>query len=256
MLLAIDSGNTNIVFAVFDDTGAIRGQWRSSSHTDRTADEFGVWLEQLMAAANLTAKDVDAAIIATVVPATLFSLKTLCRTYFGCDPLVINDDGVDLGLKVLVDRPHEVGADRLVNAVAAHATYGGPLIIVDFGTATTFDIIDAEGSYVGGVIAPGVNLSLEALHMAAAQLPRVAIQRTARVTGKATVEAMQSGIYWGYVSLIEGLVRRLRDEHGQDLKVIATGGLAPLFTEAVDCIERSDPDLTLRGLLAIHRRNA
>jgi len=256
MLLAIDSGNTNIVFAVFDDAGTVRGEWRSSTHTERTADEFGVWLEQLMATAGLTRADVTAAIIATVVPATLFSLKTLCRSYFGCDPLVVGDAGVDLGLKVLVDRPQEVGDDRLVNAVAAHEAYGGPLIIIDFGTATTFDVIDGDGSYVGGVIAPGVNLSLEALHMAAAQLPRVGIERTERVTGKNTVEAMQSGIFWGYVSMIEGLVARLRDEHGADTDVIATGGLAPLFTEAVDCISRSDKDLTIRGLLAVHRRNA
>ena len=256
MLLAIDSGNTNIVFAVFDGEGAIRGEWRSSTNTERTADEYGVWLGQLMQKADLTPEDVDAAIIATVVPATLHSLKTLSREYFDCEPLVVGEDGVDLGLKVLVDRPDDVGADRLVNAVSAHQRYGGPLIVVDFGTATTFDIIDADGNYIGGVIAPGVNLSLEALHMAAAKLPRVAIQPTERVTGKSTVEAMQSGIYWGYVSLIEGLVARLNAEHGVPMKVIATGGLAPLFNEATDCIKHSDPDLILRGLLAIYRRNS
>ena len=256
MLLAIDSGNTNIVFAVFDDEGEVRGEWRSSSHTDRTADEFGVWLEQLMHSAKITPADITAAIIATVVPATLFSLKTLCRDYFGCDPMVIGDDGVDLGLKVLVDRPDDVGADRLVNAVSAHQRYGGPLIVVDFGTATTFDVIDKDGNYIGGVIAPGVNLSLEALHMAAAQLPRVGIQRTEYVIGKSTVEAMQSGIYWGYISLIEGLVKRLSAEHGTEMQVIATGGLSQLFAEAVDCIQHSDPDLILRGLLAIYRKNS
>jgi len=157
---------------------------------------------------------------------------------------------------LMVDRPDDVGADRLVNAVSAHQLYGGPLIIVDFGTATTFDIIDADGNYIGGVIAPGVNLSLEALHMAAAQLPRVAIQRTEKITGKATIEAMQSGIYWGYIGLVEGLVKRLQDEHGGGLTVIATGGLAGLFSEATDCIKHSDPDLTLRGLLAIYRLNS
>ncbi|MFQ5765822.1 MAG: type III pantothenate kinase [Rhodospirillales bacterium] len=256
MLLAIDSGNTNIVFAVFDNQGTVRGEWRSSSHTERTADEFGVWLGQLMASAKITPADITAAIVATVVPATLFSLKSLCREYYGCDPLVVGEDGVDLGLKILVDHPDDVGADRLVNAVSGHERYGGPLIIVDFGTATTFDVIDADGNYLGGVIAPGVNLSLEALHMAAAKLPRVGIRRTKRVTGKGTVEAMQSGIYWGYVSMIEGLVERLKAEHGADTQVIATGGLAPLFTEATECIEHSDPDLTLRGLLAVYRRNA
>ncbi|MCH8238374.1 MAG: type III pantothenate kinase [Proteobacteria bacterium] len=256
MLLAIDSGNTNIVFAVFDGEGAIRGEWRSSTNSERTADEFGVWLGQLMEKAEVTPADVDAAIIATVVPATLHSLKTLCRDYFACEPMIVGEDGVDLGLKILVDRPDDVGADRLVNAVSAHQRYGGPLIVVDFGTATTFDIIDADGNYIGGVIAPGVNLSLEALHMAAAKLPRVGIQRTERVIGKTTVEAMQSGIYWGYVSLIEGLVERLNAEHGAPMNVIATGGLAPLFNEATDCIKHSDPDLILRGLLAIYRRNS
>ena len=192
MLLAIDSGNTNIVFAVFDDGGGLRGQWRSSTDTDRTADEFGVWLTQLFRLDGLERDGITAAIVATVVPATLFNLKTLCRKYFGCDPLVIGDQGVKLGLDIRVDRPEEVGADRLVNAVAAHEAHGGPLIIVDFGTATTFDVIDAEGAYCGGVIAPGVNLSLEALHMAAAKLPRVAIGRPHQVIGKGTVEAMKS----------------------------------------------------------------
>ncbi len=256
MLLAIDSGNTNIVFAVFDGDGAIRGEWRSSTNTERTADEYGVWLGQLMQKADVTPGDVDAAIISTVVPVTLHSLKTLSREYFDCEPLVIGEDEVDLGLKVLIDRPDDVGADRLVNAVSAHQRYGGPLIIVDFGTATTFDVIDADGNYFGGVIAPGVNLSLEALHMAAAKLPRIGIQRTERVTGKNTVEAMQSGIYWGYVGLIEGLVKRLNAEYGSNMNVIATGGLAPLFNEATNCIKHSDPDLILRGLLAIYRRNS
>lgn len=255
MLLAIDSGNTNTVFAVFDDDDKVRGEWRLSTSPNRTADEFGLSLKQLMAEVGLKPRDVTAAIIATVVPATLFALKTLCRNTFGCDPRVVGDPGLELGLKVLVDRPDEVGADRLVNAISAFDRYGGPLIVVDFGTATTFDIIDAEGSYLGGVIAPGVNLSLEALHMAAAKLPRVDVKKTERVTGKDTVAAMQSGIYWGYVSLIEGLVARLRVEHGADTEVIATGGLAPLFTEAVACIKQSDPELTLRGLLLVHRRN-
>ena len=255
MLLAIDSGNTNIVFAVFDDGGGLRGQWRSSTDTDRTADEFGVWLTQLFRLDGLERDGITAAIVATVVPATLFNLKTLCRKYFGCDPLVIGDQGVKLGLDIRVDRPEEVGADRLVNAVAAHEAHGGPLIIVDFGTATTFDVIDAEGAYCGGVIAPGVNLSLEALHMAAAKLPRVAIGRPHQVIGKGTVEAMKSGIFWGYVGMIEGLVERIQGEFGAPMDVIATGGLAPLFNEATDAIKGSDVDLTLRGLLAIHRRN-
>ncbi len=256
MLLAIDSGNTNIVFAVFDDDGTVRGEWRSSTDTNRTADEFGIWLDQLLKLSNIDRKDVDHAIIATVVPATLFALKTLCRKYFQIDPLVVGEDGVDLGLKISIEKPNEAGADRLVNAVAAHDSYGGPLIVIDFGTATTFDVIGADGSYQGGAIAPGINLSMEALHQAAAQLPRIAITRPSRVIGKNTVDAMLSGTFWGYVGMIEGLVARLKQEMREGpVKVISTGGLAPLFTEYCDTIEIVDADLTLRGLLAIHRRN-
>jgi type III pantothenate kinase len=255
MLLAIDAGNTNIVFAVFDGE-QVKGEWRASTHTDRTADELGVWLMQLLTTAGLKREDITAAIIASVVPAMVFGLKTLCRRYFSCDPVVVGDEGVELGIQVLLDRPEEVGADRLVNAVAAHMCYQGPLIVIDFGTATTFDVVDAEGNYCGGAIAPGINLSLEALHMAAAKLPRVAIGRPKQVIGKATVPAMQSGIFWGYVGLIEGLVRRIEEEHGSSMLVVATGGLAPLFAEATPVIGRLDPDLTLRGLLEIHRRNA
>lgn len=255
MLLAIDSGNTNIVFSVFDgDT--VRGEWRSSTRSDRTSDEYGVWLSQLMTLEGMERTDIKAAIIATVVPANVFTLKTLCRRYFGTEPLVVGEDGVNLGLSVLMDRPEEVGADRLVNAVAAHCKYDGPLIIIDFGTATTFDVVDADGNYLGGCICPGINLSLEALHMAAAQLPRVAIGRPQRVIGKATVPAMKSGIYWGYVGLIEGLVHRISDEFGSPMTVVATGGLAPLFAEATEAIHHLDQDLTLRGLLEIHLRNA
>ena len=256
MLLAIDSGNTNTVFAVFDDDGAVKGEWRASTDTNRTADEFGVWLTQLMELEGVERSHIKAAIVATVVPATYFSLKTLCRKYFGCEPLLVGGPGVELGLQVRVDHPEEVGADRLVNAVAANERYGGPMIILDFGTATTFDVVDAEGNYTGGVIAPGINLSLEALHMAAAKLPRVAIGRPKGVVGKGTVTAMQSGIYWGYISMIEGLVARIQEEQGgADFTVIATGGLASLFAEATDVIHHVDADLTLRGLLAIHRLN-
>ncbi len=254
MLLAIDSGNTNVVFAVFED-GEIRGEWRSSNDTNRTADEYGVWLTQLAALEGLTRDDVSAAIIANVVPAASHDLLMLCRRYFDCEPLVVGEPGVDLGLDVKVDNPDEVGSDRLVNAVSATESYGGPLIVVDFGTATTFDVVDGDGAYIGGVIAPGINLSLEALHAAAAQLPRVAVKRPQRVVGKSTVPAMQSGIYWGYVALVEGLVERIADEFGSEMKVVATGGLAPLFAEATDAIDHLDIELTLRGLNAIYRRN-
>lgn len=254
MLLVIDSGNTNIVFALFDGDRVL-GEWRSSTDTERTADEFGVWLDQLLSMEGIDRRQVRASIIASVVPAMVFTLKQLCRRYFGCEALVVGDEGVDLGIKVLVDRPDEVGADRLVNTVAAHNAYDGSLIVIDFGTATTFDVVDEEGNYCGGVIAPGINLSLQALHMAAAKLPRVAIGRPKTIIGKATVPAMRSGIYWGYVGLIEGLVGRIRNEYGSAMTVVATGGLAPLFAEATTVIQHLDFDLTLRGLLQIYRLN-
>ncbi len=255
MLLAIDSGNTNIVYAVFSDDGEIVCEWRASSDPNRTPDEMGVWLFDLMKLEGVDPKQVTAAIIATVVPAILYSLKTLCRKYFGCEPRIIGDPALDLGLKVIMDRPEEVGADRLVNAVAAHEKYGGPLIVLDFGTATTFDVIDGDGNYNGGVIAPGINLSLEALHTAAAKLQPVAIEKPQRIIGKGTAQAMQSGIFWGYVCMIEGLVERISEEFGSSLDVVATGGLAPLFAQSVECIKHSDPDLTLRGLYSIYLRN-
>jgi type III pantothenate kinase len=255
MLLAIDSGNTNIVFAVFDEDGVVKGEWRSATNAERTADEYGVWLDELLRMAGIERASVDEAIIASVVPATVFNLKTLCRKYFGCEPLIVGDPSVDLGIKILVDRPEQVGADRLVNTVAAGERYGGPLVVVDFGTATTFDVMDGEGNYHGGIIAPGINLSLEALHMAAAQLPRVAVRRPEQVIGRDTVSAMQSGIFWGYVAMIDGLVARIGAEFGSPMTVIATGGLAPLFADVAESIRVVDPDLTLRGLLSIQRRN-
>jgi type III pantothenate kinase len=255
MLLAIDSGNTNTVFAIFDDNGKVLGVWRSSSTPDRTADDHGIWLLQLLALADIKHTSVNSAIIATVVPTALFALKSLCRTYFGADPLVIGDEDVEIGIDVLLDQPQELGADRLVNAISAHQKYGGPLIIVDFGTATTFDVVDGDGNYAGGIITPGVNLSQEALHMAAAKLPRVEIIRPEWVIGKGTVQAMQSGIYWGYLSMLEGVVKRIEKEFGSPMKVIATGGLAPLFAKSTKLIECADAELTLRGLFAIYQLN-
>jgi type III pantothenate kinase len=254
MLLAIDSGNTNVVFAVFDGETP-KGEWRASSDAKRTADEHAVWLSQLMRLEGIDAAKIDEAIIATVVPEALHGLKTLCRRYFNCEPLVVGERGVDIGVAVRVDAPDEVGADRLVNAASAHARFGGPLIVIDFGTATTFDVVDEDGAYCGGVIAPGINLSLDALHQAAAKLPRIAVERPERVIGKRTIPAMRSGIYWGYVGLIEGVIARIREEFGTEMKVIATGGLAPLFAGATPVIEHLDPDLTLRGLAQINRRN-
>ena len=254
MLLAIDSGNTNIVFALYDGTEQ-RGVWRRSNDYRRTADEYGVWLMQLMGLSEFAPADIDGAVIATVVPDTLFSLKTLCRDFLGVEPVVVGEPGVRLGIEALVDSPESVGADRLVNALAAHETYGGPLIIVDFGTATTFDVIDGDGNYCGGCIAPGINLSVEALHQAAAMLPRISVERPPTVIGKRTSSAMQSGVYWGYVGLIEGLVARIHAEAGGELPVVATGGLAPLFGAATAVIGNVDRDLTLRGLVSVFGRN-
>ncbi|PJK29640.1 type III pantothenate kinase [Minwuia thermotolerans] len=254
MLLAIDAGNTNTTFAVFDGEEIV-GEWRAGTNTARTADEYAVWLSSLMQLVNLKFANVDTAIIATVVPQGLFNLRTLCRRYFNCEPLVVGDPDVDIGIRILIEKERDVGADRLVNAVAAHHAYGGPAIILDFGTATTFDVIDENGNYHGGVIAPGINLSLEALHMAAAKLPRIAVERPTRVIGNDTQSAMLSGVYYGYVGLIEGLVARIKQDFGKPMKVVATGGLAAMFDDGTDEIDMIDRDLTMKGLLMIARRN-
>lgn len=255
MILTIDVGNTNTVFAVLDHEGAVKGDWRISTNANRTADEYGVWLIQLLDMAGLDRSEISGSVLSSVVPATTFNLTKLCRSYFDCDPLIVGAKDTELGMEILLPRPEEVGADRLVNAVAAYEAHGGPLVVIDFGTATTFDVVDKDGRYCGGVIAPGINLSVEALHAAAAKLPRVAIERPEKVIGTSTVEAMQSGIFWGYVSMIEGMVMRIKGEHGFDMKIIATGGLAPLFGDATKVIQQTDSALTLRGMWEIHKRN-
>jgi type III pantothenate kinase len=257
MLLAIDAGNTNTVFALFQGE-TLKGSWRASTDGRRTADEYAVWLTQLMGLVGLATADVHACIISSVVPDVVFSLTSLARRYFNVVPRLVGAPGLDLGIGVAIrlDAGTDVGADRLVNAVAAKAAHEPPLIVVDFGTATTFDVIDPAGDFAGGIIAPGVNLSLEALCMAAAKLPRVAIRRTEKVIGTGTVSAMQSGIFWGYIGLIEGLVARIRAELGAErMPVIATGGLAPLFAGSTSVIDAVDGDLTLTGLRLIHARN-
>ncbi len=254
MLLAIDVGNTNTVFALYEADEAV-ADWRIATDTRRTADEYFVWLNHLMTLNSVGAKAIKDVIIATVAPQTLFNLKTLARKYFRSDPLVIGEEECDVGMEVRLTRPSEVGADRIVNARAARSKYGPNLIIVDFGTATTFDVVDAGGAYAGGVIAPGVNLSLAALEQAAAKLPRVAVDRPERVIGNDTVSAMQSGVYYGYIGLIEGVCRRIIAEHGKDMKVIATGGLSPLFAAGTDSIDDVDDSLTMRGLVEIHALN-
>jgi type III pantothenate kinase len=254
MLLAINANNTNTVFAAWDGD-RLAGSWRAATDARRTADEYVVWLDHLLALSGLARRDIDGSIIASVVPEANFNLRRLCREYCGGDPLVVGEAGVKTGVEALVDRPEEVGADRLVNTAAAHDRYKGPLVIVDFGTATTFDVVDRAGNYCGGVIAPGINLSLQALALAAAKLPSVPIGRTQRVIGTSTVACMQSGIFWGYVGLIDGLVARIVAEFGEAMSVISTGGLAPLFEGATSAIERTDPTLTLWGLKLIYARN-
>jgi type III pantothenate kinase len=254
MLLAIDAGNTNVVFAIYDGDRQ-RGLWRIATDRKRTADEYMVWLIQLMTLKGLKPVDIHAAIIASVVPGATFNLKRLCKDHFGCEPLVIGEADVDPGAKALVDMPEQVGADRLVNTMSAFATYRSALIVIDFGTATTFDVVGEDGNYHGGVIAPGPNLSLDALQMAASRLPRVEIVRPPSVIGTNTIECMQSGVFWGYVGLIEGVVARIRAEYGRPMKVVATGGLAVLFAKATSVIEHTDADLTLRGLLLVYKRN-
>lgn len=253
MLLAVDAGNTNVVFAVHDGT-EWRGRWRIATRPDRTSDEYAVWLLALLQHTGLRPADIDHCVIGTVVPAALYNLRRLAREWFATEPLIARA-GVDWGFEIRVDRAGEVGADRLLNALASHHHYRGPLVVIDFGTATTFDVVDKDGSYIGGVIAPGINLSIEALHRAAARLPRIGIGRPQAVIGRDTVAAMQSGIYWGYVGLIEGIVTRIRTEHEAPLKVIATGGLAPLFAEGTPVIERIDSDITLEGLRLLAERN-
>ncbi|MBC7770786.1 MAG: type III pantothenate kinase [Phycisphaerales bacterium] len=254
MLLAIDVGNTNTKFAIWDGQ-SWRAQWRASTESKRTADEYAPWLTQVMQLHNLAFADISACIISTVVPQALFNLRNLSRRYVGAEPMVIGEDGLKIGIDIRIDKPNEAGADRLVNAVGAFVLYGGPSIVIDSGTATTFDIVAADGAFEGGVILPGINLSLQALHEAAARLPRVEIRDPGRVIGKDTVSAMQSGIYWGSIEMIEGLCRRIREEYGQPMKTIATGGVASLFEGAFPTIDHFDQDLTSRGLLEIFRRN-
>ncbi|KAA8390176.1 type III pantothenate kinase [Acetobacter tropicalis] len=255
MLLVIDAGNTNVVFAVHDGA-KWRGTWRITMQAQRTSDEYAVWLLALLRMQGISADDIEGAVIGTVVPAALYHLRTLCRQWFAVEPLLASAR-LDWGFVIKMDNPDEVGVDRLLNGLAAHHLYGGPLTVIDFGTATTFDVVDSEGSYCGGVIAPGINLSVEALHQAAARLPRIGVGRPAvdSVIGRNTVTAMRSGVFWGYVGLIEGIVERIRREVGQDMKVLATGGLAPLFSEGTTVFDHVDSMLTLNGLRILAGRN-
>jgi type III pantothenate kinase len=256
MLLAVDVGNTNVVFALFDGR-TIKGRWRIATDPRRTADEYAVWLFQLFRLEDVEPHQVDQILISTVVPRALHNLQVLSQKYFKRDALVAGQPPVEWGFEADVDEPRSLGADRAVNAIAAHARYPGDLIVVDFGTATTFDHVDFMGAYKGGIIAPGINLSLDALVNAAAKLPRIAIEaptRTKSVIGRNTEDQMHIGVFWGYVAMMEGLIARMRAEIGRPALVIATGGLAVLFGEHTDIFDHVDTDLTLDGLALLGER--
>jgi len=253
MLLAIDCGNTNTVFSIWDGEAFI-AQWRMATQHQRTADEYYVWLSTLKSFQKIE-RDVSAVIISSTVPRVVFNLRVLADRYFNTRPLVVGKPECALPVDVRVDAGTQVGPDRLVNTVAGFDRYGGDLIVVDFGTGTTFDVVASDGAYIGGVIAPGVNLSLAALHQAAAALPHVDISKPQAVIGTNTVACMQSGVFWGYVGLIRGICDRIRDEYGTGMKVIGTGGLAPLFQQGDTLFDFYDDDLTMHGLTVIHAFN-
>jgi type III pantothenate kinase len=253
MLLAIDAGNTNLVFALVD-SGAIKARWRIATDARRTADQYAVWLHQLLELEGYSKSDVDAVIIGTVVPRALHNLEVLASKYFHVEPLIAGQGEAEWPIALDVDEPQSVGADRALNAIAAHARHPGDLIVVDFGTATTFDVVDASGAYKGGIIAPGINLSLDALVNAAAKLPRIGIEAPAgnSVIGRTTESQMLIGIYWGYVAMIEGLLERMKAELECPAKVVATGGLATLFDKHTKAFDAIEPDLTIQGLSLLH----
>jgi len=255
MLLAIDAGNTNIVFALLEGQ-AIKARWRIATDPRRTADEYAVWLSQLLNLEGYDRKQVTGVIIATVVPRALHNLQTLARKYFDSEPLIAGQAPVEWGMQLDVLEPKSVGADRAVTMIAAHARHPGDLIVIDFGTAATFDVVDYTGAYKGGIIAPGINLSLDALVTAAAKLPRIAIEAPSdtSVIGRDTVTQMHIGIYWGYVAMIEGLVARMKAEVGRPCTVVATGGLAVLFEQHTDAFDAIEPDLTIQGLAILWER--
>lgn len=254
MLLVIDIGNTNTAFALHDGDEWV-SQWRSATEPTRTADDYAVWLDTLMQMDGRKISDITDCIVSSVVPQAKFNFRNLSRRYFGVEALFVGEPGVNLGVPIRIRRPEQVGADRLVAAIGAHQLFEGALLVIDSGTATTFDIIGADGGFEGGIISPGINLSMRALHDAAAQLPRIAIQRPDRVIGQDTVSAMQSGVFWGYIELIDGIVRRVKKEYGTPMSVVATGGVASLFEGSSETIDHFDQSLMEVGLLEVYRRN-
>lgn len=253
MLLVIDVGNTNMVLGVYKDTELL-DHWRISTDRQRTTDEYGVLIRELFYLNNLRADDINAIIISSVVPPVVPTLERMCQRYFGLSPLLIGP-GVKTGMDIRYDNPREVGADRIVNAVAAYEKYGGPVIIVDFGTATTFCAVDAKGVYLGGSICPGIGISTEALVQRTAKLPRIELKRTDSVICRNTIESMQAGVFYGFVGQVEGIVSRMRRELDMSARVVATGGLAVVIAPATKAIDVVEPMLTLEGLRIIYERN-
>lgn len=257
MLLAIDVGNTNMVLGVFDGDRLVES-WRLATLRERTADELGVIVDALFARSVIDRSRIDAIVLASVVPPLTGTVRDMAQRYFKRDALMV-EAGVNTGMPILYDTPSEVGADRIVNAVAAYERFGRnanrPLIVVDFGTATTFDAITAKGEYLGGAICPGVQISADALFRHAAKLPRIDVRKPSSVVGRTTVGAMESGLFYGYVGMVEGLVRRMSAELGGNAITVATGGLADLIAPETSLIEHVDRDLTLHGLRLVWTRN-
>ena len=253
MLLAIDCGNTNTVFSIWDGSSFI-STWRTSTEHQRTADQYYVWLSTLMEFQKVDV-DITDVIISSTVPRVVFNLRVLCDRYFNTRPLVVGKSDCLLPKLPRVDEGTQVGPDRLVNAAGAFDRHGGDVVVVDFGTATTFDVVAHDGAYIGGVISPGVNLSLEALHQAAAALPHVDVTKPLKVIGTNTVACMQAGVFWGYVGLVREICARIKGEHERPMRVIGTGGLAPLFNQGDQLFDVFDDDLTMHGLTVIYRHN-